>query len=210
MRKKHKITYSFSIGLILISLILAACVPSTQNIQDDAPAMVITQIVTQIVIPTPLPTKPPPLPTNTPNPTPTYSSGKWTPYMVPIYYPITGCSASRLRVGVDAHVAYSGELIGLYRYKSLGFEPNLRYPPAGTLVRIVDGPYCDDNVIYWKVKIDISWNEVSQGYYPEGDGSSYWLLPAEPPDGETWDYHFSALDTIPVPLIKVGKGSLCR
>ncbi len=44
-------------------------------------------------------------------------------------------------------------------------------------VNIIDGPYCDENTIFWKIRTD---DKEIYGFYPEGNGNSYWMIPSAP------------------------------
>ena len=178
MINKMKRTRSFMLVILGVILTLTSCAQSPDiEAQFEEQVVVITQVATQIIVPTNPPATATPVPTATPS-TEYISTGGFDPFSAPIYYPLTGCSASRLHVGDTAYVAYSGGLVGLYRTKSLSFEPNLRYPEIFEEAEIVDGPYCNDGWIFWEVAIPNSNDDNAlTGWYPEGNGSEYFLLP---------------------------------
>lgn len=164
-------------GLTILIFFIAACSGSPQAAVGTEPVGYPTVYVTQFITPvvaTSLPGTPTPAPTATPG---VSSSTAWDPFSVPVYYPLIGCSASRLHVEDRAFVASAGGRIGIYTRKNLAFEPTLYIPPAGTELIIIDGPYCNASVIFWQVMTP---DEEIQGYMPEGDGNTYWLLPLPP------------------------------
>jgi len=168
-------------AIISTVLLYTACTGATSpsEVQVIYPTVYVTQYVTQVVATAPATSVPVSQP-KVVTPAPTEAQLQpvaWDPFSVEIYYPKLGCSASRLHVGDRAFIASSGGLIGLYRYKSLSFEPDLRHPASGTEVEIVDGPFCDEKIIYWKVRTP---DKELVGFYPEGDGNTYWLLPLAP------------------------------
>jgi hypothetical protein len=178
MFKKIKSIRGYLLVIMSLLLVLSACAPNPDfDSQFEEQVVVITQVATQIVVPTNPPRTATPVPTATPS-TEYISSGGFDPFAAPIYYPLTGCSASRLHVGDTAYVAYSGGLVGLYRNKGLGFEPNLRLPDVGSEAEIIDGPFCNEGWIYWEIVIPNSdAADAISGYMPEGNGSEYFLLP---------------------------------
>jgi len=177
VKKTHVVVFLFLIFLITFSSCAQNPDIEAQFLEPTEQVVVITQIATKIVIPTNLPATSTPAPTATPS-TEYISSSGFDPFSVEIYYPLTGCSASRLHVGDTAYVAFAGGLVGLYKNKGLGFEPNLRYPDVGLEAEIVDGPFCNDGWIYWAVAIPNSdADNAETGWFPEGNGSEYFMLP---------------------------------
>jgi hypothetical protein len=167
--------------ILILMIVISSCAQSpdieAQFVEPEEQVVVITQIATQIVIPTNPPSTPTPIPTSTPS-IEYVSSGGFDPFSAEIYYPLTGCSASRLHIGDTAYIAHSGGLVGLYKNKGLAFEPNLNYPELGSEVEIIDGPSCNEGWIYWKVAMpNTQADNYEVGYYPEGNGSDYFLLP---------------------------------
>lgn len=165
-------------GVVLLALLFtSAC--AGQNPQTALPpvepVVYVTQFVTQVVATSP-PATPTPVPTFTPNAPPTYSG--WDPLAQPIYYPVMGCSASRLHVGDRAFVAYISGVAGFYMGKDIYFAPLIRRPLVGEEVEIIGGPFCQTNNLIWKV---FSVTDQSEAYMPEGNGQEYWLLPLQPP-----------------------------
>ncbi len=174
-------TRIYAFVFLVLLIVFSSCAQSpdieAQFKEPTEQVVVITQIATQIIILTNPPATATPVPTATPS-TEYVSSGGFDPFSAEIYYPLTGCSASRLHVGDTAYIAYAGGLVGLYKNKGLGFEPNLRYPDVGLEAEIVDGPFCNDGWIYWAVAIPNSdANNAETGWYPEGNGSEYFMLP---------------------------------
>jgi hypothetical protein len=185
MRKANKVVPIFLVVMMILLVGLSACDQTTYTDMHVEPeVVVITKVVTQVYVPTVPTSTPTPVPTGTPAPV-MVSSG-WNPYAVPIYYPIIGCSASRLHMGDTALIVYSGGRVGLYNKKEMDFNPIMKHPPAGSEVEIIGGPWCDGDTILWKVLITES-NVQAEGYFPEGNGEEYWLLPLAPaPHPEEW------------------------
>ena len=185
MLRANKVVHISLVVVMVLLIGLSACDQTTYTDMHVEPEMVVvTKVVTEVYVPTVPTSTPTPVPTETPAPV-AVSSG-WNPYAVPIYYPIIGCAASRLHLGDTALIVYSGGRIGLYFEKNVDFNPILKYPPAGTEVNIIDGPWCDEDMLLWKVSIYEGEAEI-EGYFPEGDGEEYWLLPLAPaPHPEEW------------------------
>jgi hypothetical protein len=181
MLQKDKKRLAVLSAMLSMVLLFTACsgAESPAEVQVVYPTIYVTQYVTQVVATVPASS----LSSNqaaveTPVPTVVQPQAvSWDPFSVEIYYPKLGCSASRLHIGDRAFIAYSEGLIGLYRYKNMSFEPELRHLASGTEVEIIDGPFCDEKIISWKVRTP---DKETVGYYPEGDGNSYWMLPLAP------------------------------
>jgi hypothetical protein len=145
---------------------------STQPAQVVYPTVVITQYITQVVAtPTITPT---PLPTTVSKQASSVVNTGWDPFTVQIYYPIVGCVASRLYEGDVAFVANDG--VDLYNTKDTGYSPIYRKLNPGEMVDIVKGPWCSSGSIVWKVGTA----DGLEGFVPEGNGETYWLLPMPP------------------------------
>jgi len=163
--------------VFFISACGSSALQNSGQVQVIYPTVYITQFVTQVVVTGQAPVAVAQSPAKeTPIPV-AQNSTAFNPFSVQIYYPLVGCSASRLHLGDQASIQYSDRQIGLYHYKSLAFEPDLRYLPVGMEVNITDGPYCNENVIFWKVQ---SPDKQVFGFYPEGNGDTYWMLPTGP------------------------------
>jgi len=171
-----------SILLVLVFAVSACAVeepqtdPAAQNVQ---PIVVITNVVTQIVATPTVTPVPPPEEKTIPVVNPV-SSGGWDPFSLPIYYPLQGCSASRLHPGDVAFVGNGAGVIGIHYSSDIGYAPIFRHLNAGEVIDIVDGPWCENGTLVWKVATA----DKYLGFTPEGDGSTYWLLPM-PPTTET-------------------------
>lgn len=48
--------------------------------------------------------------------------------------------------------------------------------PPGTAVKIIDGPECANNWVWWKIRV---LNSDLEGWTSEGDQDAYWLIPCE-------------------------------
>jgi hypothetical protein len=174
--------------VVSLALLLSACIGTTQQNsqpeQRNYPTVFITPLVTQIIA-----TRSAPTPTPQEESTPTQIiAASYDPLKVKAYYPITGCVASRLRVGDSAFVAYNGGQMGVYTSKDITFAPLLRNAETGESFLITDGPWCDEKTIVWKVRTMNEEDSVEdaggwaweiENYVPEGNGDQYWLLPLE-------------------------------
>lgn len=161
---------------LVFSLALTACgSPAPTSPVEPQITVIVNQVVTQVVA-TALPTAiPPTSPPGTPEPTATVKS-LWDPFGIPIYYPLMGCVASRLHVGDTAIVATVSGIMGLYQSRDLPFAPLERQVVVGEIWYIANGPHCADNSLIWGV-VNL---EKQAGFIPEGNGETYWLLPAPP------------------------------
>ena len=165
--------YVFS--LLALLMLLPACIQIPARTQQAVmpPVVVITQIVTQMILPTPLPVTPTTAPSATPLPptvAPTYD-----PLSAPIYYPLKDCVASRLHVGDKAMVSLVGGANGIRYGRDLMEETILGYAQPGAFLEIKSGPWCSRGWIVWFVKT----SDGLEGWTPEGDGNTYWLLPVK-------------------------------
>ncbi len=135
MKIKNIKWLAFIAAILAFVFVFSACSSAeSQNsgqVQVVYPTVYITQFVTQVVTTREAPAEhPAPAVVNTPVPASAANiSTGFDPFAVPIYYPLMGCAASRLHVGDVASIQYSAKNIGLYHYKSLAFEPDLRYLP---------------------------------------------------------------------------------
>ncbi len=164
--------------LIIVMIATSACAGDAQDAEKPTlePIVYVTQYITQVVATSP-PATLTPIPTFTKAPAAPSSSTGWDPLSQPIYYPLTGCYASRLYVGNTAFVANISGVAGFYLGKDIFFDPLIRKPTPGEIVEIIDGPWCHRNVLVWKV---YSEGDGKTAFMPEGDGKEYWLLPQTP------------------------------
>lgn len=87
---------------------------------------------------------------------------------------------TRLKVGDFAFISFFPDLRQRIR-SSYGTENSiLELIPVGTAVKILDGPECADNWVWWKVRV---LNSGLVGWTAEGDRDAYWLIPCESRDG---------------------------
>lgn len=94
-----------------------------------------------------------------------------TPRMV-LWKPCPDAPTSRLKVGDTAYVTKDPPLPNRVRK-----EPNHDAELLGAIgpgggMDIIDGPSCANNWVWWKVK-----NADLEGWTPEGDFETYWLIP---------------------------------
>jgi hypothetical protein len=161
------------VGLVLV-MGLSGCVGARETVVVTPPVIMITQVVTQIIPPTPMPATNTPQPaTDTPAPSPTAT---FDPLSAPIYYPLGDCVASRLHIGDVAMVSYVGGANGIRYGRDLREETVQAYAQPGTLLEIIDGPWCSQGWLVWKVRMP----DGLEGFTPEGDGNTYWLWPTAP------------------------------
>jgi len=169
--KKVRVFLMFLLALLML---LPACIQISAPTQQvvTPPVVVITQVVTEMIPPTPVPVTPTIAPSATalpPTVTPT-----WDPLSAPIYYPIKDCVASRLHIGDKAMVSYVGGANGIRYGLDLSESTVIGYAQPGAILVIQNGPWCSRGWLVWLVKTA----DGLVGYTPEGDGNSYWLLPA--------------------------------
>ncbi len=166
------------IGLVALmamsALGLSACLGAQSTPSSTPPVVIITQVVTQIIPPTPKPATATPEPTAT-TPPPT-ASPTFDPMAAVIYYPLPDCVASRLHVGDVAMVSYVGGPNGIRYGRDMAEGTVFAYADPGALLEIVDGPFCSRGWIVWMVRMA----DGQEGFTPEGDGNTYWLLPTAP------------------------------
>ena len=156
-----------------LHLVLTACAAAPGADATATPQVIyVTQVVTQIIPPTPLPPTATLPPTETPvPPTPTFD-----PLSAPIYYPLEDCVASRLHVGDRAMVSLQGGPNGIRYGRDLAEGTVIAEAQPGAILEIVNGPWCSRGWMVWFVRTA----DGVEGFTPEGDGNSYWLLPTAP------------------------------
>ncbi len=179
-KKSAEKRLSLWIGILLVlTLVVSACAveePQTdQAAQSANPLVLVTNIVVQIVA-TPTVTPVPPPEEETIPVVNSISNGGWDPFAVPIYYPLRGCAASRLHPKDVAFVGGGAGVIGIHYSSEIGYAPIFRHLQPGEVIDIVAGPWCENGTVVWKVAT----SDKYVGYTPEGDGSTYWLLPMPP------------------------------
>jgi hypothetical protein len=79
-----------------------------------------------------------------------------------------------LQIGVQAQVAQDPPLPNRVRQEPNTNSAIIGYVDPGETVRIVDGPACDQDWVWWKVE-DLSGSLL--GWTAEGDSDGYWLVP---------------------------------
>jgi hypothetical protein len=156
--------------------LIASCSQATAVITEQATDVTqtpaITVFVTQVVA-TPLPATATRPPTATPLPVPTQFDPN-DPINAEIYYPLPGCSASRLHVDDLAFVAATGDKVRLHISQDILYDPGMRPLERDEVLLITRGPFCNEGWLIWEVLVQET-EEV--GFVPEGDGNQYWLLP---------------------------------
>jgi len=175
------------IGMIIVILLWGCIGVSEQNTETEQrhyPTVFITPLVTQIIATRSASTATPEEElTSTP-----IADTSWNPLKVAAYYPIRGCVASRLHIGDAAFVAYNGGKMGVYPSKDIEYSPLVRTTQPGEAFMIVEGPWCVQNTLIWKVNTTNEEDSVGIGspmvneienYVPEGNGEQYWLLPLQ-------------------------------
>ncbi len=83
---------------------------------------------------------------------------------------------TRLSVGETAVVNTDSHIPNRVRDEAGGDNPIIGYIEPGEAVRIVEGPICLSQWVWWKVT-SLSTNLT--GWTSEGDGTEYWLVPYE-------------------------------
>lgn len=102
------------------------------------------------------------LPTVVPTPTP----------RVVLWKPCADAPTSRLKVGDIAYVTKDPPLPNRVRQKPNREAEILGLINPGGGMDIIDGPSCGEGWVWWKVK-----NADLEGWTPEGDFETYWLIP---------------------------------
>lgn len=117
-----------------------------------------------------------PTPTDTPlSPSPTPEAPVEDPRKYPpVYEPIPGCAASRLKPGMWTFVSIGGGQNAIRSNPDLHAGDNwVGVAEEGELLLVVGGPECNLKHIVWEVWKD---NELT-GWTPESDGTEFWLEP---------------------------------
>ena len=97
----------------------------------------------------------------------------FTPDLGPIYYPLSGCAPSRLRVGDTAYV-YGKDRLFVRSSEDTHPADNITgYIYLGDLVDVIGGPRCSYGWIMWK----ISPPSGPDGWTVENNGTDFFLLP---------------------------------
>lgn len=90
-----------------------------------------------------------------------------------------GAPEPRLEVGSNAKVTSNSPM---QVFAQAGANATPWQLPKGSVVTIIDGPNCVNDVYYWRFtglafNITNSQMEMTSGWIPEGTGSTYWLSP---------------------------------
>ncbi|MEP0804759.1 MAG: SH3 domain-containing protein [Chloroflexota bacterium] len=83
---------------------------------------------------------------------------------------------TRLKIGDFAFVSFYPPLRQRVRSGPGTSNSILDVIPVGSAVKILDGPQCADNWVWWKVRVLSS---KLEGWTAEGDRDAYWLIPCE-------------------------------
>ena len=87
---------------------------------------------------------------------------------------------TRLKIGDFAFVSFYPPLRQRIR-SSYGLDnPIFESIALGSAMKILDGPQCANNMVWWKVRVLSS---KLEGWTAEGDRDAYWLIPCESRDG---------------------------
>jgi serine/threonine protein kinase len=86
----------------------------------------------------------------------------------------SGAPKTHLEIGMQAFVGLLPPVPNRVRKDAGGNGKVLGQIPPGGKMRIIDGPECRDNLVWWKVEAP-SYGLI--GWTAEGDSSGYWLLP---------------------------------
>lgn len=101
-------------------------------------------------------------PTVVPSPTP----------RIVLWKPCPDAATSRLKVGDTAYVTKDPPLPNRVRKEPNTEAEILGHINPGGGMDIIDGPACANGWVWWKVK-----NADNEGWTPEGDLETYWLIP---------------------------------
>lgn len=95
--------------------------------------------------------------------------------------PFDNCPASRLNKGDITAVSFEPPLCNRVRAQPGTSSAILECIDPGTELQVIDGPSCNNGMLWWKVKgLDV---EVS-GWTAEGDGENFWLQPGIMPNSD--------------------------
>lgn len=83
---------------------------------------------------------------------------------------------TRLKIDDFAFVSFYPPLVQRVRSSYGVTSPIIDRIPLGTAVKILDGPECADNMVWWKIRV---LNSGSIGWTSEGDSDAYYLIPCE-------------------------------
>ena len=160
---------------ILVVIILAACA------SQATPTSTISETVTiepsHTITPKPTGTSPKPTislppPTPLPSATPIDCTQGWTQLKIDIFAKVTGTDS---------------DLPNRVRSEPIKGNNTVAQIYPGAIVKVVEGPVCIDDLVFWKVENAVIPGGV--GWSAEGDGSEYWLEP----------YTYLANDMISIP-----------
>jgi regulation of enolase protein 1 (concanavalin A-like superfamily) len=101
--------------------------------------------------------------------------------------------ASRVRVGILAFVSHNPPLANRIRNGPDTEEEVLGMIDPGQAMRVIEGPYCAQNLVWWRVEVVDS---GLIGWTAEGDSGAYWLDPCSP-DGKAC--YLDAFANLPTP-----------
>ncbi len=187
---KSKIV-STCIIVLVFSIFINACASPTPMIvevtREIPQTIMVTQIVTQMVTPepsvTPSPTSTSALvsvvvPTITSLPTQSIDFGdamalKKSGYYV--YYPVEGCGPSIVKRGFRVYVSYDGGKNAIRSNTDIASAGNIiGYALPGEYMKVIGGPACVWGWLLWLVQME---GYDLEGWTPESDGKSFWLVP---------------------------------
>ena len=102
-----------------------------------------------------------------------------TPILTPTavhraYAPCEDSPLSRLKVGMFAVTPTQPALANRLHKEDFKDSDVTGYIQPGQRVAIVEGPFCNDTWVWWRVKVPAS---GASGWAAEGDASTYWLIP---------------------------------
>ena len=86
---------------------------------------------------------------------------------------------TRLKIGDFAFISFYPPLNQRVRSGPGTSNSILDVIPVGSAVKILDGPQCADNWVWWKIRVLSS---KLEGWTSEGDKDAYWLIPCESRD----------------------------
>lgn len=90
------------------------------------------------------------------------------------YYPLSDCSPSQIHPGDSVYVNYDTGKMSMREEPTARIGDSLiRKLDEGEVLHIIDGPVCDMDWVFWKVRTVHS----EKGWIPEGDGDEFWVLP---------------------------------
>jgi hypothetical protein len=92
---------------------------------------------------------------------------------IPVWSACRNAPPSHLRENDKASISYFPNRPNNAREKSGLDSKVVSYLNPGQVVKIINGPDCNDNYVWWRVIMP----DNKKAWIAEGDNTSYWLIP---------------------------------